>query len=184
MENSFKLKEKKDSLENLDFNDLIRAYKDSICNTAYSICSNYDDAQDIMQEVFLKLFKKSHKFKGNSSYKTWIYRITVNTSIDFIRKKKRKRETVLPDENILQSFNDVSIKNLDNQALSNMIQDVLNIMPPKFRIFIILKDISSLSYNEISKVLNISLSSVKIGIFRARQKFKKLWEVKYEMQKI
>ena len=122
-------------------------------------------------------------FKQKSSVKTWIYRITVNKSLDTLKKNHRRKETNLFDDEYLNSMkyailpND--LQNLRKKEQYSSIYRAIEKLPDKYKVALTLKDIENLSYDEISKIMKISINKVKIWLFRARQKVRK--EVENEM---
>lgn len=163
------------------FEFLVRKYKITVFNTIYSIIGNTQEADDIAQEVFLKVYTKAGSFKGESSFSTWLYRITVNKCIDELRKRNNKiisYETEFGEEEKLKLKDVLASKEADiteelrQKELQDIIQKAMNSLPEKDRIILTLKEIEGLSYNEISQIMKISLAKVKIWLFRARAETK------------
>jgi len=181
MEEDFELLAKFKKGDQQAFELLVRKYKMTVFNTIYSIISNTQEADDIAQEVFLKVYTKAGSFKGGSSFSTWLYRITVNRCVDELRKRKNKiisyetefnREDELKLKDVLVSKEGDITEELRKKELEDIIQKAMNSLPEKDRIILTLKEIDGLSYKEISQVMKISLAKVKIWLFRARQKLK------------
>lgn len=163
------------------FEFLVRKYKITVFNTIYSIIGNTQEADDIAQEVFLKVYTKAGSFKGESSFSTWLYRITVNRCIDELRRRNNKiisyetefgEEEKLKLKDVLASKETDITEELTQKELQDIIQKAMNSLPEKDRIILTLKEIEGLSYNEIAQIMKISLGKVKIWLFRARQKLK------------
>ncbi len=163
------------------FELLVRKYKTTVFNTIYSIIGNTQEADDIAQEVFLKVYTRAGSFKGKSSFSTWLYRITVNKCVDELRKRNDKiisyetefnEEEKLKLKDVLASRENDSTQELIRKELQDIIQKAMNSLSEKYRIILTLKEIEGLSYNEISRIMKISLAKVKIWLFRARQKLK------------
>jgi len=181
MEEDFELLTKFKKGDQHAFELLVRKYKTTVYNTIYSIIGNAQEADDIAQEVFLKVYTKAGSFKGKSSFSTWLYRITVNKCLDELRKRNNKiisyetgfnEEEKLKLKDVLASREKDSTEELIQNELQDIIQKAMNSLPEKYRIILTLKEIEGLSYNEISRVMKISLGKVKIWLFRARQKLK------------
>jgi len=181
MEEDFKLLARFKKGDQQAFELLVRKYKMVVFNTVYSIMGNTQEADDIAQEVFLKVYTKAGSFKGESSFSTWLYRITVNRCLDELRKRKIKiisyetefsQDEKLRLKDVLASREEDITEDLRKKELQDVIQKAMNSLPEKDRIILTLKEIEGLSYNEISKVMKISLGKVKIWLFRARQKLK------------
>jgi len=147
-----------------------------VYNLALRLLGNNEDAENVLQETFLKVLESLHTFKGESSLSTWIYRIATNFAL--MRLRKRKTQFVSLDDypiDVSMDFRDFnqSISNDPLQALLNYeLRDVLNTaiekLPLKFKSVFVLKDIEGLSLNEISEMLNMSLPAVKTNLHRAR----------------
>jgi len=181
MEEDFKLLARFKKGDQQAFELLVRKYKMVVFNTVYSIMGNTQEADDIAQEVFLKVYTKAGSFKGESSFSTWLYRITVNRCLDELRKRKIKiisyetefsQDEKLRLKDVLASREEDITEDLRKKELQDVIQKAMNSLPEKDRIILTLKEIEGLSYNEISKAMEISLGKVKIWLFRARQKLK------------
>lgn len=181
MEEDFELLAKFKKGDQQAFELLVRKYKTIVFNTIYSIMGNAQEADDIAQEVFLKVYTKADSFKGESSFSTWLYRITVNRCIDELRRRKNKiisyetefnQEEKLKLKDVLASRENDITEKLRQKELQDIIQKAMNSLPEKYRIILTLKEIEGLSYKEISQIMKISLAKVKIWLFRARQKLK------------
>lgn len=181
MEEDFELLAKFKKGDQQAFELLVRKYKTTVYNTIYSIIGNAQEADDIAQEVFLKVYTKADSFKGESSFSTWLYRITVNRCVDELRRRKNKiisyetefnQEEKLKLKDVLASRENDITEKLRQKELQDIIQKAMNSLPEKYRIILTLKEIEGLSYKEISQIMKISLAKVKIWLFRARQKLK------------
>lgn len=181
MEEDFELLAKFKKGNQQAFELLVRKYKTTVFNTIYSIMGNAQEADDIAQEVFLKVYTKADSFKGKSSFSTWLYRVTVNRCIDELRRRKNKiisyetefnQEEKLKLKDVLASRENDITEKLRQKELQDIIQKAMNSLPEKYRIILTLKETEGLSYKEISQIMKISLAKVKIWLFRARQKLK------------
>ncbi len=177
------------------FEELVHKYKDRVFNTIYSITGMPDQADDITQEVFIKVYYSLGSFKYKSSFSTWLYRITVNKCLDTLRKNQKRTKIIsleselsLKESMKLKDVLDIKEENLEDKMirkeLQNTIQKILNAIPEKYRVIFTLKEIEHLSYDEISKVMNISIDKVKVWLFRARQKLKEKLEPVYRIYEI
>ncbi len=142
-------------------------YKDMIFNVCYRISGRREDAEDWTQETFLRAFSSIRGFRGESSLSTWLYRIAVNVCLGNLRRKPTT------------SLDGLEYK-LGNEErdddLVEEVQRVLSQMPPVYRTLLILRHFEELSYSEIAEIMNISIGGVKIGLHRARKKFKEKME--------
>ncbi|MGI5891844.1 MAG: RNA polymerase sigma factor [Bacillota bacterium] len=164
------------------FEELISAYQQRIYNTAYRLLGNPHDASDMAQEAIIKIYKGLPGFRGDSSFSTWSYRITVNVCRDELSRKYRHMESSL-DEYIITETGEMPKEIADNsqlpedimasRELGNYLQTLINNLPPEYRLVIIMREHLSFSYKEIADALDISIGTVKSRINRARKALKK-----------
>lgn len=148
------------------YQKLISLYEKPLTNLVIRFISNYDDAKEIVQDVFLTFYKNIDKFEGRSKIYTWLYRVASNKSIDVIRKKARERKymTKVYDASTQQevfSENTLNVMVL-TEALSKLEED--------FRTPLLLAEYENYSYEEIANKLDIPINTVRTRIFRARKK--------------
>jgi RNA polymerase sigma-70 factor, ECF subfamily len=171
----------------LALRQMIEQYQPMVLRTAKGFVKNTEDARDVTQEVFIDIITHINKFSGKSSLSTWIYRITVNRSLNFLRNnKKRKNHTSgeRQDENgtdPVMQLTDPTQKSpqelLEQQDRARSLHKALNSLPEKQQIAFTLAEYDDLSYKEIAEVMQTSVSSVESLIFRARRKLQeKLWK--------
>lgn len=168
---------------------LFSIYKDRVYNTALGYLQNIQDAEELTQDVFIEIFNSASKFKGDSAFTTWIYRITVNKSLDKIKyQKRRKRFAVLtsifkPDSPELAidtpDFIHPGIE-IELKECSQLLFNALNELPENQKTAFILSKIELLSQKEISEIMKTSVSSVESLIFRAKQNLKNILGKKYD----
>ncbi|QCX32510.1 sigma-70 family RNA polymerase sigma factor [Caloramator sp. E03] len=150
------------------FETLILSYEKKIYNLCYYMLKNMEDAKDASQEVSLKIYRSIQKFKGESKFSTWVYRITYNTCMDYIKRRKEELsfEDILNSEGHIES----KVENvIENRELQHDIKNCILRLSNDFRTIIILRDISGLSYQEIADVLGIEVGTVKSRLNRARE---------------
>ena len=151
------------------FRILIEQYQDMILNLVYSYLGNREEAEDITQDLFIKVYNKINSFKGLSKLSTWMYRITINMCHDMVRKKSKMR--TVPLEN-----HDQYIKSADNSIEKKEIQQIIGKaimqLSIKHRTVVILKDMEEKPYKEIASILKCSIGTVESRLFRAREKLK------------
>ncbi len=172
------------------FEELIESYQKKIFNLAYRILGNYDDAGDMAQEALIRIFRSIANFKEQSSFSTWVYRITTNVCLDEIRKKKNKKVISL-DEEIRMDDGEMKRQIMSDdiqpdaaaelEELRILVSDAINSLPEDQRLVITLRDIQGLSYEEISSVLDCPSGTVKSRINRARQALKNVLSTKREL---
>jgi RNA polymerase sigma-70 factor (ECF subfamily) len=156
---------------------LVDYYQKDVIKTAYYFVANMEDAEDLSQEVFLEIFRSISRFKKKSSLSTWIYRITVNKSLDHLRKQKRKK-ILQQMRTFMQVSNDGTIKHNNELQTVDTINDdkekrkifdtAVNSLPENQKIAFILNKYDEMAYKEIAEIMNLSLSSVESLIHRAK----------------
>lgn len=163
---------------------LVDAYQVKVYNICFSLVHNHHDAEDVTQDVFIEVLKHMDSFRGDSQLGTWIYRIAVNRSLNFIRSAKRRKVFSYIDELLSLSGKespDVSYVNEpgadDEQRI--VLQNALNALPEKQRTAFTLNKINDLSYKEIAGIMDISHASVESLIHRAKLKLQKLLKSYY-----
>lgn len=164
------------------FRELFMGYGDRVYNTILSIVQNKEDAEDLSQEVFITIYKTIRSFRKDSKLSTWVYRISVNRSLEFLRNKKRKKrfsflKSLDEDENTFEipDFDHPGVA-LENKELSRELFKAINALPENQKTAFVLSQIEVLSYKEISEVMDLTIPSVESLLFRARQNLKKLLE--------
>ena len=165
------------------FGELLDQYQQMVFSTSLSFVPNKEDAEDVAQEVFIEVFKSINKFKGNSKLSTWIYRITVNKSLEFIRKRNAKKrfgyvqslfgnEIPLDKTDFFTEINHPGVL-LEQKEDHATLMKAINELPDAQRIVFTLHKIDEKSYKEISEITEKSLSSVESLMFRAKQNLQK-----------
>lgn len=156
------------------FEEIILRHQDKIYNLCRHMLGNAHDAEDAAQDVFLKAYQALHKFQPDAALSTWLYRIAVNTCIDYKRKPFFESLFRRSDEGgefiIDRPSDEPSPERLyQSKQMGRILQISLGRLSKKLRTAIILKEVEGLSYGEISEVLDISLGTVKSRIARARE---------------
>ncbi len=167
------------------FNRLVMRHQRRAFNLAYRFTGNYDDAGDIAQEAFLRVYKSLRRFKGDCSFKTWLYKIVLNLSRNKYRSKKRRGE-----------FGKISIDNPGGDGTQNpmqipdasfsvdrevrrkeirlRIEESLSLLPKDYREVLVLRHMEGLSYSDISGMLGCAEGTIKSRLHRARVEIRKL----------
>jgi RNA polymerase sigma-70 factor, ECF subfamily len=156
------------------FTELVRIYQDRIYNLCAYMLNDSDEARDASQDAFIKAYKNLDRFKPDASFYTWLYRIAVNTCLDYGKRsypKPLEKASALEDiptpaaspEELYQS-----------KEIASALQSALQRIPEKYRAAIVLKEIEGLSYEEIADTLQISVGTVKSRIWRARDELRRL----------
>lgn len=151
---------------------LVERYKDMIFTLALKMVKNREEAEEVAQDTFIKIYNSLSKFKGDSKFSTWIYKIAYNTCLDRLKKSKKEDNNISIDE-----FSSHLIKTMDN-ALSALedkerkqtIQNCLNLLPSEENFLLTLFYFEDQNLEEIGKIMSINANNVKVKLFRSRQK--------------
>ena len=163
------------------FEQIVNLYEKKIYNMALRYCNNSDDAMDISQEVFLRLYRFLPKFNGESQFSTWIYRITMNVCHDFAGKKNGITEVSFDaksddDEDYTVEIADERFSpenELEKKELREIIKQGIADLDEAYRDAVIMRDINGLAYEDIAEILQIGVGTVKSRIARGREKLRK-----------
>jgi RNA polymerase sigma-70 factor, ECF subfamily len=162
------------------FEGLVRRYRDRVYNLCRYILNDTHDAQDAAQDAFIKAYRGLKTYSSEAGLYTWLYRITINTCLDY---NKRSRPKTLENETFLENVasRDPSPEELyQSKETGRLIQSALRKLPEKLRAAIVLKEIEALSYEEIAEALDTSVGTVKSRISRARDELRRLLKKKLE----
>ncbi|MBB6218694.1 RNA polymerase sigma-70 factor (ECF subfamily) [Anaerosolibacter carboniphilus] len=162
------------------FPQLIDRYKDKIFALVYRYTNDYGEAQDIAQEVFIKIYKQMHTFRFQSKVSTWLYRVATNSCIDWSRKRKTKQDTtyLINEELVMdQERGPEQLMILNEQR--EAVRDVINRLPENYKLLIIMYHFQNMRYKEISEVLDMPMKTIETGLYRARAMIKKQMEIHY-----
>lgn len=160
------------------FDILVLKYRERVYSVVYNLTANREDASDLTQDAFIKAFQSIKRFKGKSSFFTWLYRIAVNTTLTHLRKYKMKRFfsfEKMNEEDHSAGFIDslVSESDSDKSALMNELQEKLNDafqkLSVKHRTVITLFEIDGLNHKEISEIIGTSIGTVRSRLHYAKQ---------------
>ena len=160
------------------YDELVRRYQERLYSTIYHMTSNHEDAHDLAQEAFIKAYRSLSSFKGDSSFFTWVYRIAVNKTLNFLKYRKRRAHMSLNDFD-LNAEHDPDLVNLisENTPRRDLhlceLQQSLNAAMQKLshshRLVVTLHDVQGLSHQEIGMILDCNIGTVRSRLFYARQ---------------
>jgi RNA polymerase sigma-70 factor (ECF subfamily) len=160
------------------FEQLVLRHQELVFSLAYKLTGNREMANDVAQEAFIRAWKAIEKFRGDSTFSTWIYRITVNTAWT-LRKKAKKHNTLNIDDTyepvVIDEKKDPEMVAI-NSDLSSVLSKALNNLPVEQRIIVELKNIEGRSHKEIADYLDISVTAAKVRLHRAHQKLRQILE--------
>lgn len=169
------------------FSEIYNQHKVLVYNVALNYLQNIEDAEEITQDVFVQVYQSLSEFKSNSTIKTWLYRITINKSLDFIKHKKSAKRFFIFGK---KSENENEINNLsnfehpgiviENKENAQILFQSINELTENQKTAFILSKLDGLSNPEIAEIMNISISSVESLIFRAKASLKEKLSAKFE----
>jgi RNA polymerase sigma-70 factor (ECF subfamily) len=165
------------------YDELVKRYQERIYATVYHMTSNHEDANDLAQESFVKAFQALKSFKGGSSFYTWLYRIAVNKTINFLKQRKNRQHMSLNDLDFNAEHNPdlvalISDKTPRRDAGLSELQEKLNAallkLSESHRLAVVLHDVQGLSHEEIAKIMHCNIGTVRSRLFYARQQLQAL----------
>ena len=160
------------------YDDLVRRYQERIYATVYHMTSNHDDANDLAQEAFIKAYQALKSFKGGSSFYTWVYRIAVNKTINFLKQRKNRTQISLNDLDFNAEHDPdlvalVSDKTPRRDAglaeLQEKLNEALQKLSDDHRLVVTLHDVQGMSHEEIAQMMDCNVGTVRSRLFYARQ---------------
>lgn len=161
---------------------LVNQYKDLVFTLAYKMLKNKDEAEEVSQDTFVKIFNSLNKFKGESKFSTWIYKITYNTCLDRLKKSKKENNVVY-----IEDFNEHQVKTIesvldtfDEKERNQKIQECLQLLPSEDAFLLTLYYFDDHSIDEIAKVIDCISNNVKVKLFRSRKKMASILKERLE----
>jgi len=162
------------------FSEVVTRYKGKIYNYVYRMTGSADDAEDLTQEVFIRMYTSIDSFRGQSSLNTWLFRIAGNLCIDRFRRTKNRTPAFSLDEPLADDSRTQEVADetyaphrvLEKVEMAEQIQAALSKLPEKLRIALLLHDIEGLPYEEIAEIAGCPLGTVKSRLFNARMQLR------------
>ena len=160
------------------YDELMRRYQERIYATVYHMTSNHEDANDLAQEAFIKAFHALKTFKGGSSFYTWIYRIAVNKTINFLKQRKNRPQMSLDDLDFNAEHDPDLVALISDKTprrdvglteLQEKLNAALQRLSEPHRLVVTLHDVQGLSHEEIAKIMGCNIGTVRSRLFYARQ---------------
>lgn len=163
------------------FRQLIERYQERVTRLLMRFVRDRFAVEDLLQEVFIKVFRKLHTFNRESALYTWIYRISVNAATDHLDRQGRRRLRLVEDIAMVEQDQRAagaagSAEPLMAAEMRRVTREVLEMLPEKYRTILILREYEDLSYTEMAEVLACSIGTVESRLFRARKRFKEALE--------
>ncbi len=177
------------------FDQLVRKYSQRLYGLVYNMTSNHEDTNDLLQDIFAKAYKSICKFQGKSSFYTWLYSIGVNMTINFLKKKKRRRAMSLDDIDsgvhhdkdfleLTSNSTNTPLRNTNLTELQEKLNEALQKLSANHRAVVTMFDIEGLPHAEISKILGVSEGTVRSRLFYAHRQLQahlsEFWENRKE----
>ena len=162
---------------------LVERYKRLVYRVAIQITKNHEDANDVMQDTFLKVYESIHSFRKDAAFETWLYRIVVNHATNLVKRRERRRESPLSDTSEMEIHPDLRWTadlannphlNLERKERQRWVTQAVNSLPLKQRTVVILHEFEGLTHPEIASILNCSEGTVRSRLHYARHKLKDL----------
>ena len=166
------------------FDELIQRYQQRVYATVYHMTSSHEDADDLTQESFIKAYKALKRFKGESSFYTWIYRIAVNRTINFLKQRKRKSYHMSLNDMDMQVENHADLlmfisdntprRDVRLNELQEKMNEAMQKLSETHRLTVTLHDVQGMSHEEIGKIMDCNTGTVRSRLFYARQQLQAL----------
>lgn len=158
------------------FDEIMRKYQKQVYNLAYGYIGNYEDAYDISQEVFIKVYKSLHKLKDGSAFGFWLRRITLNACTDYVRNQSNEKP--VDDLSYINQYycddEETSDKLMESGELGKIISKAIQRLPNRQKKVFILRHYEGLPLKDIAETLNCSLGTVKAHLFRATRRMRNI----------
>ncbi len=164
------------------FAHFVESYQDMAITIAFRICGNMQDAEDVVQDSFVKAYKNLRSFRSDSKFSTWLYRIVYNTAVTFTKSQMwlTTREVTLED--VIQVGTNSLEKEIEDKEKEEIIADIMQKMPKGDALLLTLYYMEDNSVKEIAKITGLNESNVKIKLFRARKLFGEIAVSNYGLQ--
>lgn len=188
--NEFELISRLKSGDAIAFRELVETRQNLVFNTVIGFLQNTEDAEDVTQDVFVKIYESIAQFKGESALSTWVYRVAVTTALEFLRRKKRKKRFGFLSP-ILGEHNELTIDlpdfhhpgvTLDNREKASMLFKAIKQLPENQQTAFILNKVEGLPYQEVAEIMKTSLSAVESLLHRAKTNLKDLLKNFYNLE--
>jgi RNA polymerase sigma factor (sigma-70 family) len=160
------------------YDELVRRYQERVYATVYHMTANHEDANDLAQDAFIKAYRALNSFKGDSSFFTWVYRIAVNKTINFLKQRKKRTQMSLNDldfnaehdPDLIALISDKTPRrDLGLAELQGKLNEAMQKLSDTHRLVVTLHDVQGMSHDEISKVMDCNTGTVRSRLFYARQ---------------
>lgn len=167
------------------FRELVDLYRTRVASIAYGLVGNFEDARDIAQEVFIKVYRALDRFDVNKKFFTWLYRLSINASIDFLRANKKRsfQESIDSEQNFAQYADKTVESNLEhymeNQERRAIFQSIMDELNPKQKMAFLLCDLQGLSSSEAAQIIDCPQVTLRWYLHEARKKIRSAVQTRY-----
>ncbi len=158
------------------FELLLRPYRLGLLNMAYRMTGNREEAKEICQDALMKVYRYLHRYERGKSFKSWVYKITMNSAYDFLRKKKKSEDIIERHKGLLPAASPNPEQQFLNREIRSKIESCLQNLSPKEKAVFLLRDGDGFSVEETSEILKCSSLSVRTHLSRARKKIRAQFE--------
>lgn len=179
----FTLIERASQGEDTAFNEIVRAYRRRILGTIGRLIGRPEDVEDVGQVVFLRLYESLEQLRTPEMFEPWLYRLTVNASYDYLRRKRRRPESRMADlseEQVILADASASMdrgtEDARKAATRELVESLLSAVSEEDRILLTLKEVEGLSIRELEQIYHAKENAIKVRLFRARQRVLKAFE--------
>lgn len=156
------------------FSYFVETYQDMAMTIAYRICGNMQDAEDVVQESFVKAYRNLHSFRSESKFSSWFYRIVYNTAVTHTRSRMWVSDSDIPLSEVWETSDFDTDVQIESAERTEMVQQVLNKMPKGDALLLTLYYMEDNAVKDIAKITGLNEANVKVKLFRARKLFKEL----------
>jgi RNA polymerase sigma factor (sigma-70 family) len=165
------------------YDELVRRYQERIYNTVYHMTANHEDANDLAQEAFIKAFQALKTFKGGSSFYTWVYRIAVNKTLNFLKQRKNRQGMSLNDLDFNAEHDPDLVALISHQTprreaglseLQKKLNEAMAKLSEVHRLVVTLHDVQGVPHEEIARIMECNVGTVRSRLFYARQQLQAL----------
>ncbi len=183
MQCDFSLVERARSGDDVAFNQLVTVYRKRVFGTISRLIGRPEDVEDVAQEVFVRLYYSLDQLRSAEVFEPWLYRLTVNAAYDYLRRRKRRHESLmsdLSDQQMIQADSAAGGREAADRAqaaeIREFVQALLSEVSEEDRLLLTLKEVEGLSLRELEEIYKISENALKVRLFRARQRVLKAYE--------
>ena len=164
------------------YGQLVNRYKDLVYTLAYRMLKHREEAEEVAQDAFVKVYRSLNKFKGDSKFSTWIYKVTYNTCLDRLKKNKKHFNDVPIDEYTEHKLEtiDNALEGMIKMERSDLIKRCINKLPSESSYLLTLYYFEELSLDEMSKIIGIKSNTIKVKLYRARKKLAEILHQYFE----